>query len=258
MSTQISPEAFAQAQAAAIKLKETLEKRLINQTSHGFSCGCGACSAGPSRVVGIHIPSSYRYQIAMWLLWTCEMQDDKGKRWSQGINRYIPWIELYPMFRNAFAGIDVQVDHPHAQMYEDKEDAHSGSRERNFVPSGQEIKVANNSSVIVCPSGDLSKSPWINAELRVDTNLERYTSEGQLIACNVDALELGQHQGRGEGHYYQCSSPASLSTFYIRIPGESHGQDHYLPIARVVRTDTDGVTFALDRSVTLLISHDQS
>lgn len=35
MSTHISSEAFAQAQVVAAKLKETLEKRLINETSHG-------------------------------------------------------------------------------------------------------------------------------------------------------------------------------------------------------------------------------
>jgi hypothetical protein len=33
------------------------------------------------------------------------MEDNTGKRWTQNIGSYIPWTELYPMFRNAFAGI---------------------------------------------------------------------------------------------------------------------------------------------------------
>lgn len=253
MSTKISPIAFAQAQVAAQQLKEELEKRLIDKTSHGFSCGCGACHAGQSKVVAIRLPS-YQEHIARWLFWSCQMIDENGKGWSQGIDQYIPWMELYPMFRNAFSGIEVEVGSPHARLFDDNEDGSHAKSERSFLSSGRTVEIANDSNVIVRPTGNLSQSSWVNAELRVDSDMNRFPGEKQLVVCNVDALELGKCHGREQGLYYQPSAPASHSTFYIRIPGFGDSSDSYLPVARVVEVSTDGVTFELDKSVELLIS----
>jgi hypothetical protein len=195
-------------------------------------------------VVAINIPTQYQYQVAMWLLWTCEMEDNTGKRWSQGISRYIPWTELYPMFRRAFAGIDVRVEHPYAQ-------SHSG-QPWGFTPSGRTIELSVNSAVFVRPVGDLSHSIWVNAELRVDKRLPQYATNEALIACNVDALEFDQRRGRGQGQY--CFL-AERSAFYIRIPGDGHGKDIYLPIARQVAVNKEAgtATLELDQSVEVFV-----
>lgn len=247
MKTQIYPEVFASAMVVAENLKRQLEARLINKTAHAWSCSCGKCGAGPSRVVAIRIPTTYQYQIAMWLLWSCEMEDNTGKRWSQSIASYIPWTELYPMFRNAFAGIDVRVEHPFAQSY--------SNRPAPFTPSGRTIELSSKSPVFVRPRGDLSQSVWINAELRIDKRLPNYPTDDGLIACNIDALEFGQSNGRGQGEYCYLAGPSGGPAFYIRIPGDGHGQDLYLPIAQQVTANkTAGTaTLELDQSVEVFI-----
>lgn len=247
MRAQISPEAFASAMAVAENLKQQLEARLINKTAHAWSCGCGSCGAGPSRVVGINVPTQYQHQIALCMLWSCEMEDDTGKRWSQGISSFIPWTELYPIFRNAFAGIDVRVNHPQSE--------HHGGQHRCFTPSGRTIELSTNSAVFVRPIGDRSRSAWVNAELRIDKDMPQYPYSEALIACNVDALELGQSRGRGQGQYYRLTDQSGGSTFYILIPVDGHRQDIYLPIARQVTVNNEAgtATLELDQSVEVFV-----
>jgi hypothetical protein len=183
------------------------------------------------------------------------MIDHKGKEWSQGISQYIPWTELYPMFRNHFAGLEVQLDHPHAEMYRDKPQDFFGDlaakEGRQFISSGRTVIVSNESAGYIRPIGDLTDSVWVNAELRLDSNLERYATKGLLLACNVDPFEFGQSKGRGAGQYYGLGDTSQLPTFYIRISGGGHGKDLYLPMARLVdvNTNTGEATFELDESV---------
>lgn len=247
MKTQISPEVFARAMVVAENLKQQLEARLINKTSSGWSCSCGSCGAGPSRVVAVNMPTQYQYQIGMWPLWTCEMEDNTGKRWCQSISTYIPWTELYPMFRNTFAGIEVRMRHPYAQSY--------NNRPAPFTPSGRTIELSSKSPVFVRPRGDLSQSIWVNAELRIDKRLPNYATEDGLIACNIDALEFGQRNGRGHGEYCYLAEPSGGPAFYIRIAGDGHGQDIYLPIARQVTANKKAgtATLELDQSVEIFV-----
>ena len=239
---EVSPEAFARASLVAETLKQQLEARLVNKTAHAWSCSCGACGAGPSRVVAVNVPRQFQYQIAMWLMWTCEMEDDKGKRWSQGLSSYITFAELYPLFRQAFAGIEVRVEHPYAQSYH--------SQPAPFAQSGRMVEVSTKEAVYVRPSGDLSQSVWVNAELRIDSRLPQYASSEAFIACNVDALEFGQQRGRGQGHYYTLDEQSGGQAFYIRLPGPGN-KETFLPIARVVRANKAAgtATLELDQSV---------
>jgi hypothetical protein len=243
MSTEIDSAEYARALIVAETLKQQLEMRLVNKTFHGFSSGCGVCVTGPSRVVAIEMPTSYRHNIAMWRLWSCDMEDSTGKGWDQCIAAYIPRTELYLMFRQAFAGIDVPFDHPYAQWYR--------SQPAPFVPSGRTVEMSDNKPVFVRPVGDLNQSVWVNAELRIDSCLPQYASNEALIACNVDALELGQRRGRGAGNYYYVDHQSVGRAFYVCILGASRGQDIYLPIARVVAVNKEAgtATIELDQSV---------
>ncbi len=237
MSTEIPPEVYSRALKAAEALKCELEERLIGKT---INCMRSPRKDDPSRVVGITMPtSSYPHLIANWLAWECEMKDVHGKEWSQGLCDYIHWAELFPMFRNAFSGIEVEVEHPYAHLY------YGG----NFTGSGRFVVVSDEHiPVFVRPIGDPSRSIWLNAELRIDTNLECYSSKEPMLACNIDPMEFGQKRhGRGIGQHYDLPVPSDLPTFYIRIPGP--GDALYLPIARVVSRTGSEITFELDQSV---------
>ncbi len=252
MVREVNHEVYARALAAAETLREQLEQRLNGMTSPGFRCGCGACSAGPSEVVGISIPTTYQYQIAMKNLWTCQMRDNHGKEWSQGLATFIPRSELYPMFRNHFAGIEVRVDHPSAQFYFDDVDR-AAREDRKFTASSRTVVVSDGNVAYVRPIGDLTNSIWVSAEIRVDTNLEGYSTNGPLLTCNVDPFEFGQRHGRGVGQYYRLANLQGQHVFYIPIPVKGQLIDLCLPIARLVAVDrfTGEATFELDNSVEL-------
>jgi hypothetical protein len=255
MTTKVKPEVYARALKVAEGLRQQLEERLIGKSADGWSCSCGACSYGFSKVVGISMSTWYQYQIAMWTLWICNMRDNHGKGWGQGIITYIPWAELYPMFRNAFAGIDVRVEHPFAAAYNDHPDLPFGylaAREgRIFTGSGRFVEVDNETPAYVRPIGDLTHCAWVNAELRVDTNVPGYTAGKPLVACNVDPFEFGGFRGRGMGQYYNATDPAEWPTVYVRIPGGGGSRDLYRPVGRMVAIDkaTSKATFELDQSV---------
>jgi len=249
MKAQVSPEVFARAMVVAENLKRQLEARLINKTPPAGSCGTSR--AGPSRVVAISIPTDYPEGIGRWLSWRCEMEDNTGKRWRQAIHNYIPVPELYYMFRKAFAGIDVRVKHAFVLLFD--------SQPAPFRPSGRTAEISSN-PVFVRPTGDLSQSVWVNAELRIDSHFEQCASDEPLIACNVDALEFGQPRGRGNGDYYSLDAKSDSRTFYIHVPipwnGDGHRQDIYLPIARVLTANKEAgtATVELDQSVEIFIS----
>lgn len=253
----IPPEVYARALLAAKSLKQQLEERLVGKTAKAWSCCCGACSVGPSKVTRIDFPTSNQYQIAMCLLWTCKMQDDTGKGWSKGLSDYINAGELYPLFRNHFAGIDVEVDHPDAQLHWDKADADyrgdvAAETGRKFTTSGRTVIVVSDQKVVyVRPIGDLTNSVWVSAEIRIDSNLETYTTRGPLLACNINPFEFGQRHGRGVGQYHYLDNLSELPTFYIRISGDGHGTDVYFPIARLVSMNeaTGEATLELDHTV---------
>jgi hypothetical protein len=244
MKAQVSPEVFARAMVVAENLKRQLEARLINKTPPAGSCGTSR--AGPSRVVAISIPTDYPEGIGRWLSWRCEMEDNTGKRWRHSLSNYIPFPELYYMFRNAFAGIDVRVKHAFARSYH--------CQPAPFVHSGRTVEISSN-PVFVRPICDLSQSVWVNAELRIDSRLEHHDSDEALIACNIDAFEFGQPRGRGNGEYYILD--ANGQAFYVFVPwnGPSHDQDIYLPIARVVAANKEAGTaiIELDQSVEVFL-----
>jgi hypothetical protein len=258
MKVQLNSEVHARALIAAESLKQQLEMRLIGKFMHdGWRCACAACSFGPSKVVGIHMPTTYKEQIAMWLHWGCDMEDKSGKRWSTGLSDYISWAELYPMFRNHFAGIEVPVEHPHAESYYDRSTVdeffgdQAAKEGRIFTPSGRTVVVGDDACVYVRPIGDPTNSVWVNAEIRVDANMERFTIKDALFACNVNPFALGQDHGRGHGCYYAPGGLSRLPTYYVRIPDEGQVKNLFFPIARLVAFNktTSEATFELDQKV---------
>jgi hypothetical protein len=254
MTRQILPEVYARALESAEDLKRRLEAQLIGRTARASSCSCGGCSNGPSEVVAINIPGDDG--IAMWPDWDCKMKDDKGKLWSQALSAYIPSTVLYPMFRNQFAGIDVEVDHPKARLYHYytdglEWDCESAKGQPKFTAAYRTMTVSKANAAFVRPIGDLSHAVWLNAEIRIDHSPWPYVNSGPMLACNVNPFEFGQSRGREAGQYYDLSASCERPAFFIRIPGDGHGPDQYFPIARQVSiTESTGeATFELDQSV---------
>jgi len=250
MYSTVKTEVCARALEVAESLQALLEERLLGRTVDRRKCGC--CEY--AKVTGIYKPNLHEYQIASSLLWRCSMQDQCGKLWFQGIDALIPLTEIFPMFRNAFAGIDVRVHHPSAFVYEDQPHAVFGDSARKegrrFTGSGRIVDVDGETQAYVRPIGDLTQSVWVNAELRIDSNMPQYGSQ-LLFACNVNFLEFGVSYNRGQCRYYDATEPARMRTAYILIPDGVGPRNRYLPIARLVDIDeaTGKGKFELDQSV---------
>lgn len=233
---EVCPEVYSHALQVAESLREQLEHQLVGKSQRGWSCSCGASN---SKIVGVGVPSSPQL-IAWCRLWTCTVVDDNGHESLDTIEKYISPTELYPMFRNRFAGLDVVTACPYVELYRDREEP---DERRRFTPSGRTVVVSANSSAYVCPSGDLANSVWLNAEIRIDA----YDETRPLIACNLDPFAFGYDREAGE--YQELPDSSHLPTFYIHLFGD--GNEVFMPIARLVAVDADtaAVTLELDSSV---------
>jgi hypothetical protein len=257
MSNQVSPEVHARALEAAENLRRTLAVRLIGSTAPAWSCTCGATGSAASRVVGIRIPQEYHNQIGMFKYWTCSTVDHRGRPGIAALSNFIPRGELFAIFGNAFAGIDVEVLHPEAKMFLDDPEIIPAEQvpatQRKFSASGHKIRVSHGNKGYVRPSGDLTISVWRNAVLSVCTILGSSAKDDQALgACYVDPFAFGQRERRGVRQYFDFCDPAELPTLYIPILGHGKVEDLYIPIARLVKVDDSlfsAVTFELDASV---------
>ncbi len=235
----------------AKELKQQLEQRLMGKTSPTWDSGCDDRRGRLSQVIGIDMPTPYPYQIGLSVLWTCSMKDEDGTVWSQGLSAFIHRKELYPMFRKAFAGMAVKAGHPAALLYHDKPNCtgdHASIAGRKFTGAGRLVTVTPEKSVYVRPTGELSQSAWLNAELLSAFN--RITGE-PVIWCKVDPLEFGMEKDLRAGRYSLMDAIELLPTFYVRLAGEGNDKDLYLPVARLVEANasTAVAAFELDNLV---------
>ena len=121
--------------------------------------------------------------------------------------------------------------------------------------SSSEKRAAPDASATAMASSDFDQTICSASGVtaaRIDKSLPQYASNEALIACNIDALEFDQWRGRGQGQYFLL---AKRSAFYILIPGDGHGEDIYLPIARQVTVNKEAgtATLELDQSVEVFV-----
>ncbi|MGD9679588.1 MAG: hypothetical protein AB7W16_00275 [Candidatus Obscuribacterales bacterium] len=228
---KIDSETTSRARSAADSLKARLEARLVGRKTSGWSCNCGACGAGDSVVVGVSVPSMAR--IARFLFWSCRLEDGAGKTWSHGLDQYIPLSELHVMFREAFQGIEVRTDHPAARFLRGEP---ARTQSRPFTRSGIYVRVEEGRPVLLKPRLD-ENSPWLTAELRIDSGIARYVEKGPLHTLTVDPSSVGQ----GPGEYYDLADAGGI--YYVDTV------DHLIPIARLNQSRKGSTIFELDRDV---------
>lgn len=242
VSDEMSSGVNAPALAVAEALKKELEKRLVGKASGGF------------QIAEIQMPVAHPDQIAMWTLWVCRMVDSNNENaWWQGISAYIPRTELYPLFRQAFAGINIEVDHPPGGIYFDKTDGSDDGPPdragREFTGSGRTVVVTSLRAAYVQPREGPTNAVWLNAKILIYSNLGgQHGTGGPMLACTVNPFEFGF--GRRDGRYCYLPEASERPTFYLWFQ-EAEGKDVYFPIARLVAVNKTNceVTFELDVSV---------
>jgi hypothetical protein len=282
---QIRESQFRAEQAAHL-LKAQLMARIAGNRVCAMSCSCGTIDNGKSEddnfieygeseVVDIVCGRSTDVElIGMWKGWTIALKEigKNGRNFSVNISRVIPSTELYPMFRNAFEPLGMPVNHPFVNTYavgplppfsdDFEEESKKGSE---FSPSGRLVVVKEGIPIYVQPSSDLTKSVWLNAELRVDSQVKVFPNQGPLMVCNIDpfciryaqkpfdTFESSQRNGAG------AEGVQKKLTYFVRIPRvlghnskiPGNAQESYCPIARLVAYDaaSGAHIFELDQSV---------
>lgn len=237
-TSDLEPAVYAQALAAAQSLQAVLEERLIGRETPGWSCCCGALWAGDSKVIGVSYPSQYQCQIGMSLLWRTDLEDVHGRKWSTNITQFLGREEIYPLFRNAFAGVPIELSRPLLELCIDNpatpfEKKFVQEEGRNFVGSGRFVRAKNFSPAYVRPQSDLSNSVWVNCALHAETDLPNY-DKGLLLSACIDALEPCVENGRGRWGQFRPQSVELQHTFYVVLPGK---HQIFLPVARVHSID---------------------
>lgn len=235
--------------AAALRLNIQLAARLGGKLHTGVMRHKPSLTA---RVVAITFSSEEPEDIGRWSCWSCLLADEH-ERWTEPIYCLIPWTELIPMFRSAFAGIPVKLDHIFSSIYEPCPEPNQDI----FKPSGRFVVVTAERSALLKPAGNSPESVWLHAELCVLTDLAGLGLETEFLgdcvaALNVDVGEPGQERAAlwktGDSHYFYVAHLA-MSTFYLERSGYS--PKCYFPVARFTAFDErrGEATFELDESV---------
>lgn len=232
MITNIEYNTLLKARDAANLLRAQLLARLAATRVSAMKCGCGAIHHGEAEVVDIafnDIDGEYADQIGMFMSCTCSMREvgnphNKDYDYSMGVTSFIPWSELYVMFRQAFEPVGVPTDHLFAEPFI------SGPK---FVGSGQRATVQVDKPVYIRPIGDTDQMLWRNAQVRIDCNVERY-APGSYIACKIDPF--APHYGSSKSvsyHYANVQTPCIFAARLFDI-------NVLVPIVRVVGLSQDG------------------
>lgn len=236
MRTKIDRETLVKARDAAEQLKGELLKRLAGKRRGAMSCGCGAIHNGEAEVVDItftNIDGPYADQIGLYEHFSCHMREICNRHksdydYSMSVSSFLPWAELHIMFRNVFGPIGVPTDHLFAEAF---------TRGTGFQASGQEAEVRVGQPLHVRPIGDLSKSLWLNAQVRIDRDVPRF-QKGSLVACVIDPFE--KHYGGNPieriVHY------ARLSDTSTEFAARQFDLNKLNPIVKIVSASADGMS----------------
>lgn len=220
-----------QAVKAAEALQAQLEERLLGTTHPGSSNG-----KGPSTVIEVSFPS-IRAEIARHSEWRCVLQNGHGARWETPLSTFISELELYPLFRNAFAGVQVQYNFPGVILCNDSEPSDC----RRFTPSKNTRRVILDHPVSVRPVGDLTQSPWSCACISF------FQGEESGCCCLVEPHAFLWVSRRSDQFLVGDVKVDRLPTFYIEFANGE--QPCYIPIARVFGIGPLGMTVELDANV---------
>lgn len=216
---------YSKALVAAEAVKGELRERLAGRKL--------ISPAGELELVDFVVPRLQHF-VGHWRSWLCELRDSEGKQSFDVLSRYFDWAELFPIFRRAFAGIEVSVARAVASVHTDF------GVSRGFVPSGRRIAVDARIQH-VRPIGDSNNSVWVNASLLM------MKSDGtSVVACRIDALEFGEAQGFCYRDFSRVAEPSELPTIHIRL-WRCAGTFAWVPIARVV--DREAGVLELDARV---------
>lgn len=216
---------YSKALVAAEAVKGELRERLAGRKL--------ISPAGEVELVDFVVPRLQHF-VGHWRAWLCELRDAEGKQSFDVLSRYFDWAELYPIFRRAFAGIDVSVARAVASVHTDL------GVSRGFVPSGRMISVDARIQH-VRPTGALTDSVWVNASLLM---MRSYGTS--MVACRVDALEFGEAEGFCYRDFSRVTETSELPTIHIRL-WKCAGTFAWVPIARVI--DREAGVLELDARV---------
>lgn len=229
MCQVVTDELYMRALRVAVELKQELEPRILGQTT---ACGW--------QLQTLHIPSRYRDQIARARAWECWAAKERMDTSRRFLTDYIPAGEVYRLFNDRFAGLEVCIDHAGMHLLNQPE-----VYGPQFTPSNRFLVVSDDRPAFIRPRPDSTPLAWLDAELRCDRHRHGYYQ----LACNADPFQFGQRCGR-LGDYAQLQ-PVHLNPTWCVVPLEARSVIDFVPIARLSNFDErlGEATFELDVSV---------
>lgn len=240
MNTVISRDTLDKAVAAAEQLKSRLLQRIRGTRRPGFQCNCGCIKHGEAEVVDLDYPTGeYVDQLGQYGSWTANLREVTNAHrtnydYSEGITQYFTWAELHVIFREVFAPLGMPTSHLFADPYR------SGT---GFQGSGQTAVLTIERPLHFRPVGDLSKSQWLNAEVRIDKDVQGY-AKGSLISCFIDpfAVHYGDRAGGNRNHHYACLARVEFAARLFDV-------DKDLPIVRVREVGPNDTSATVETNV---------
>jgi hypothetical protein len=233
----------------ARQLRRTLLQRVIGKVKGDFFCSSCQMMHAAAKAGNIHYDRRGQHPnwVSDWTRWVVEMQHlgCHEPMYYRDLSILIPQEELYAIFRETFAPLGLSVRRPAADAY--RESTEEDYR-RKFRPSGKTVNLQGaNSCFYVRPSGDLRKSMWTSAEIRIESQ----NPAGAEILCRLDPDESSVLSQVARAYEPVHATGQGRLTFYV---GKPMYEQECPALALLVGKDaSSGVyTFELDENVELV------
>lgn len=253
MKTHMDESTRFHAAHAAANLKQRLLPHVLGQQRPAFSCPCDANHTGYAEAVDVIHPdveATDGDKIGLWGQWSVVMRERAHDTASHtlSIGEFVSKTELFAMFREAFAGIDLPVELPIVQILSGQHDLPSVfSRKRGFTGGNLVVVVRPGEACFLRATDE--GALWSDATIFVN---DAAHDDEPTISIKIDGAlkHLDADSAEGSRRYLGGRSGAgNLLTFVVAEGAQE--KDVRVPLARLIDFDprTGEHTFELAEGI---------
>jgi hypothetical protein len=249
-STHVDESTRFRAAQAAANLKERLLPMVLGQQRPAFSCPCDANHTGYAEAFDVvHPDVDVDGKVGLWRQWSVVMRERAHAMPSHclSISDFVSKTELFAMFRQAFAGIDVPLELPVVQILSGQQLPSVFSRKRGFTGAELVVVVRSGQACSLRPADE--GALWSDATIRVEQAAD---DDEPVLSVTIDSTfkHVDASLSEGSRRYLGGQSGADNLLTFVVAEGVQE-KDVRVPLARLIEFDpaTGEHTFELAEGV---------
>jgi len=239
-TTQINENTRFRAADAAEHLKQRILPLVMGQQRPAFGCSRDANHTGYAEAEDVVYPdvdADGSPKIGLWRQWSVVMRErgQAAPSHSLSVADFLPKTQLFAMFREAFAGIDVPVELPVVQILSGKNALTTEfSHKRGFTGARRVVVVRTGETCLLRPEST-DASLWADATINVSTS---GNDDEPLVSVTIDRefIHVTTSAASNSRRYLGGKSGADNLLTFVAAEGANE-KDARVPLARLIAFD---------------------